>query len=154
MNFFDRRPGGSSTQWLRELGGVMRNARKTFGLLIDADRNLAVQVVALTLADAVLPVAIAYVGKRIIDSVVAAVGAGAGATAPLFWVGAEALLMIAKASVGELTSAAQSRLRSALGLEVKALSQYNSFSHWGWLEDVPCLKDIEVVSARVEADAA
>ena len=37
----------------------------------------------------------------------------------------------------------------AQGLDVKALSQYNSFNHWGWLEDVPCLKDIEVVSGDV-----
>ena len=37
----------------------------------------------------------------------------------------------------------------AEGLDVKALSQYNSFNHWGWLEDVPCLKDIEVVSGDI-----
>lgn len=32
------------------------------------------------------------------------------------------------------------------GYEVKALSQYNSFNFWGWLEDISFLKDIEVVS--------
>lgn len=32
------------------------------------------------------------------------------------------------------------------GYKVKALSQYNSFNFWGWLEDIKCLKDIEVVS--------
>jgi len=37
----------------------------------------------------------------------------------------------------------------AEGFDVKALSQYNSFSHWGWLEDVPCLKDLEVVSGDI-----
>ncbi len=35
------------------------------------------------------------------------------------------------------------------GYEVKALSQYNSFNYWGWLEDVNCLKDIEVLSGDV-----
>lgn len=35
------------------------------------------------------------------------------------------------------------------GFEVRALSQYNSFNHWGWLEDVSCLPDIEVVSGDV-----
>ncbi|HEX7690364.1 MAG TPA: NAD-dependent 4,6-dehydratase LegB [Burkholderiaceae bacterium] len=35
------------------------------------------------------------------------------------------------------------------GLQVRALSQYNSFNSWGWLEDVDCLKDIEVVSGDV-----
>lgn len=35
------------------------------------------------------------------------------------------------------------------GYSVKALSQYNSFNHWGWLEDVDCLADIEVISGDV-----
>jgi len=33
--------------------------------------------------------------------------------------------------------------------KVKALSYYNSFNYWGWLEDINCLKDIEVVSGDV-----
>jgi len=32
---------------------------------------------------------------------------------------------------------------------VRALALYNSFNNWGWLEDLPCLKDIEVVSGDV-----
>ncbi|MCP5103305.1 MAG: SDR family NAD(P)-dependent oxidoreductase [bacterium] len=35
------------------------------------------------------------------------------------------------------------------GAEVKALSYYNSFNNWGWLETLDCLKDIEVVSGDV-----
>lgn len=35
------------------------------------------------------------------------------------------------------------------GYEVKALSQYNSFNYWGWLEDISCLKDIEVLNGDV-----
>jgi NAD dependent epimerase/dehydratase len=35
------------------------------------------------------------------------------------------------------------------GYQVKALSQYNSFNFWGWLEDVRCLKEIEVVNGDV-----
>jgi NAD dependent epimerase/dehydratase len=35
------------------------------------------------------------------------------------------------------------------GFKVKALSQYNSFNHWGWLEDVSCREDIEVVCGDV-----
>ena len=30
------------------------------------------------------------------------------------------------------------------GYDVKALSQYNSFNKWGWLEDVKCRDEIEV----------
>jgi len=35
------------------------------------------------------------------------------------------------------------------GAKVKALSLYNSFNNWGWLEDVSCLPEIEVVSGDV-----
>ncbi len=33
--------------------------------------------------------------------------------------------------------------------KVKALSQYNSFNYWGWLEDLDCLNDIEVLTGDV-----
>lgn len=35
------------------------------------------------------------------------------------------------------------------GMNVKALSQYNSFNNWGWLEDIDCLDDIEVLTGDV-----
>lgn len=35
------------------------------------------------------------------------------------------------------------------GAIVKALSQYNSFNNWGWLEDVDCLKDIEILTGDI-----
>lgn len=35
------------------------------------------------------------------------------------------------------------------GHEVRALSQYNSFNYWGWLEDIDCLEAVEVVSGDV-----
>ncbi|AAQ61695.1 probable nucleotide sugar dehydratase [Chromobacterium violaceum ATCC 12472] len=35
------------------------------------------------------------------------------------------------------------------GYKVKALSQYNSFNYWGWLEDVDCLPEIEVLNGDV-----
>src|SRR3546814_16559850 len=35
------------------------------------------------------------------------------------------------------------------GFHVKALSQYNSFNHWGWLEDLSCLNQIEVLNGDV-----
>ena len=35
------------------------------------------------------------------------------------------------------------------GAKVKALSYYNSFNYWGWLEAIDCLNDIEVVSGDV-----
>jgi len=35
------------------------------------------------------------------------------------------------------------------GYKVKALSQYNSFNNWGWLEDVSCIDSIEVVTGDI-----
>jgi NAD dependent epimerase/dehydratase len=35
------------------------------------------------------------------------------------------------------------------GYKVKALSQYNSFNNWGWLEDIDCRNDIEVLSGDI-----
>ncbi|MCX5509225.1 NAD-dependent 4,6-dehydratase LegB [Pseudomonas sp. BJa3] len=35
------------------------------------------------------------------------------------------------------------------GFEVKALSQYNSFNYWGWLEDVDCLGQVEILNGDV-----
>ncbi len=35
------------------------------------------------------------------------------------------------------------------GWQVKALSHYNSFNHWGWLEDVECKESIEILTGDV-----
>jgi len=35
------------------------------------------------------------------------------------------------------------------GYAVKALSQYNSFNNWGWLEDIECLDQVEVLNGDV-----
>jgi NAD dependent epimerase/dehydratase len=35
------------------------------------------------------------------------------------------------------------------GYKVKALSQYNSFNHWGWLDDINCIEQIEVLNGDV-----
>ena len=37
----------------------------------------------------------------------------------------------------------------AKGYEVKALSQYNSFNYWGWLEDIPKNKNLEIISGDI-----
>jgi len=37
----------------------------------------------------------------------------------------------------------------AKGYKVKALAQYNSFNNWGWLEDVSCKGQIEVITGDV-----
>ena len=35
------------------------------------------------------------------------------------------------------------------GYKVKALSQYNSFNSWGWLESINCKKDVEIITGDI-----
>ncbi len=35
------------------------------------------------------------------------------------------------------------------GFRVKALSQYNSFNYWGWLEDIPVNSHLEIISGDI-----
>lgn len=35
------------------------------------------------------------------------------------------------------------------GYKVRALSQYNSFNYWGWLEDIPVNKNLKVISGDI-----
>ena len=35
------------------------------------------------------------------------------------------------------------------GYQVKAISQYNSFNNWGWLEDINCKDQIEILSGDI-----
>ena len=37
----------------------------------------------------------------------------------------------------------------ARGYEVKALSQYNSFNNWGWLEQINCKNNVEILSGDI-----
>ena len=37
----------------------------------------------------------------------------------------------------------------AKGYKIKALSQYNSFNNWGWLEDINCKDQIEVLTGDI-----
>ena len=35
------------------------------------------------------------------------------------------------------------------GYKIKALSQYNSFNNWGWIEDIECKEKIEVLTGDI-----
>ena len=35
------------------------------------------------------------------------------------------------------------------GYEVRALAQYNSFNNWGWLENIRCKDEIEIISGDI-----
>lgn len=70
----ERKPKPPLRERIRGLAQVFRLARPTLQLVWRADPRGAVAIIALTLLAAVLPPAIAWVGKLIIDAVVAAAG--------------------------------------------------------------------------------
>ncbi len=35
------------------------------------------------------------------------------------------------------------------GYKVRALSQYNSFNYWGWLEDIECQREVEILNGDI-----
>ncbi|MEW6272073.1 MAG: ABC transporter ATP-binding protein [Thermodesulfobacteriota bacterium] len=111
---------GRQRRRVRELVAVLGNARRAFALLASADARLAAGLVALTVVDGVLPVAVAWVGQRIIDSVIAAAAerTAAAQAQALEWVAIEFVLMAARAGVTQINALSQTLLRSELGLLV------------------------------------
>jgi ATP-binding cassette subfamily B protein/ATP-binding cassette subfamily C protein len=111
----------------RTLGERLRGARTVFRqvpgtlrLVREADPRGAVTVAALTLVLALLPAAIAWVGKLIVDGVVLAARTGAPADrAGVVWlVAAELGLMSVQLAAGRLLGLRRELLRGALGNRV------------------------------------
>jgi ATP-binding cassette, subfamily B, bacterial len=94
----------------RQLPGAVR-------LVWEADRRGAIAVIGLTLALALLPAAVAWVGKLIVDGVVEAArtGAPAARTAVLWKVAIEAALLAVQMGAGRLVGLERELLRGAVG---------------------------------------
>ena len=111
-------PGGPIPLRWSDFARIPSNARQAFGFLRSADPRLAVALVALALLEAVLPVAMAWVGKRIIDTVVAGRETGLPTGHALAWVGVEGALMLLRTAASQANSLAQTLLAGALSVEV------------------------------------
>ncbi len=96
---------------------VFRQVPGTLRLVWEADRTGALVVGALTLVLALLPAAIAWIGKLIVDGVVQAARSGLGVDRErvLWLVAAELGLMSVQMTAGRLLSARRELLRGVLG---------------------------------------
>src|SRR5262249_15505302 len=101
---------------------LFTNLKQTVRLAWDLDRALTLRYLGAQMADAVLPVALAYVGKRIVDAVVDAREDPAhAARASLAWVVAELLLFVAKHGAAQAAGYWAALLRTRLATHVDVL---------------------------------
>jgi ATP-binding cassette subfamily B protein len=110
----------SLREWLRGARAVFRQIPGTLRLVREADPRGLAQVALLTALLALLPAAIAWVGKLIVDGVVLAARSGAAPDREhvLALVAAELGLMAVQLSAGRLLSLRRELLRGTLGNRV------------------------------------
>jgi len=102
---------------LRSARGLFRQVPGTLRLVWEADRAGAVAILALTVLLALLPAAVAWVGKLIVDGVVLAARTGleADRTHVVWLVGGELGLMVLSTTAARLLSLRRELLRGSLG---------------------------------------
>ena len=108
----------------RSLAGVFDYSQRAVGLVWQTSRPLTLGLASLTVLAGLLPAAIALVGARLVDAVVAAMGSADPDTAfsaVLGWVLLEGLLVAALAAAQRGLSLCQSLLRALLGQRINAL---------------------------------
>ncbi len=106
--------------------GVFRYGRRAIELVWSTDRRLTIGLAVLTLTAGVLPAGIAYVGKLIVDSVVAAIDVSAAGGAPdytgvMWFVAIEGLLVAGMAATQRGIGYCQTLLRVLLSQRVNTL---------------------------------
>ncbi len=111
---------------LKGLGDVFRYTRHALELVWSTSKRLTVALAVLTLLAGMLPAGIAFVGAKIVDAVVAAVGlhqaaGGTDLSTVLSYVVLEGVLVASLAAVQRGLSTCQSLLRAQLGQRVNEM---------------------------------
>ncbi|BAY13361.1 ABC transporter ATP-binding protein [Calothrix sp. NIES-2098] len=108
---------------LRQSLAVFRYSGRAISLVWTTSRSLTIILATLTLVAGLLPAAIAYIGKLIVDAVVLASQAGAdrNITSPLLYVALEAIAVMLLAGSQRGLTVCQSLLRVLLGQRVNVL---------------------------------
>jgi ATP-binding cassette subfamily B protein len=111
-----------SHQMMQRAFGVFGYSRRAIELVWTTSKPLTIAIAILTLIAGILPAAIAYVGKLIVDGVVAAAASPTpDAIAVLWLVAFEAGIVAAMAACQRGLSACQSLLRALLGQRVNVM---------------------------------
>ena len=110
----------------RRFADVFRYARRALALAWTTNRGLTVLLALLTLVTGALPAGVAWVGARIVDAVVVAIGAHRGGGQLVYgpaltYVGMEALLVALLAGAQRGLYTCQSLLRAQLGQRVNVM---------------------------------
>lgn len=107
---------------IREFLSVFRYTARAFDLLWRTSRSITVLLAVLSVVAGVLPAAIAYVGKLIVDSVVHATAIGHASLGPaLLYVSAELGLVLLLSAAQRGQGVCESLLRALLGQRVNEL---------------------------------
>jgi ATP-binding cassette, subfamily B, bacterial len=117
------RPEQPLLDYLRRAGGLLQYTRRALLLVWETDRALLAALAGLTLVAGGIPVAIAWVGRHIVDGVVLAAQTGASAdlNQALLWVGAEFGLVAGVSAIQRGLDIAESLLRVKLGHRVNLM---------------------------------
>ncbi|MEM9067166.1 MAG: ABC transporter ATP-binding protein [Myxococcota bacterium] len=108
--------------YLKQVRMLVGNVRRAVGIAWRFERSLTLRYVLVNIISALLPVAIAYVGKRIVDAVVDAIADPAHPVGPsLTWVGVELGLILAGHFAGQAIGYFGQLLRARLALHIDQL---------------------------------
>jgi len=117
-------PGDTELPGLRQFAAVFEYTGRAFRLVLETSRGIALWLALLSTVAGLLPAALAYVGKLIVDTVVAASnapGAGAATGAVFAFLGLELGLVVLLAAAQRGLSVCESLLRALLGQRVNEI---------------------------------
>jgi len=100
---------------------LYRNLARSLGLAWGLDRALVLRYLALGLIDALAPIAIAWVGKAIVDEVVAAGRVDASYGPAIRWVALECALVVGRLGVGQAIGYTAEILRARMAAHVEGI---------------------------------
>ena len=114
---------GEKKPWWQRASGVFRYTSRAVRLVWETDRGLLLLLAGGTLVAGGLPAAIAWVGREIVDGVLAAAESGLAGdrNVALGWIGAEFGLVVAMALVQRSLDVADQLLRAKLGHRVNVM---------------------------------